>query len=89
MKRLQIKVSGDVQGVFYRNNAKIEAEKLGIRGWARNEPDGTVLMVIEGDEEALESFLMWTRQGSPMAEVENLETKDEPFTGEFNEFEVR
>lgn len=89
MKRLRIKVTGDVQGVFYRDNAKLEAEKLGLKGWAQNEPDGSVSMVIEGNEEAIESFLMWTKQGSPMAEVDNLETAEEPAKDEFNDFQVK
>jgi len=82
-------VIGDVQGVFYRFSAKQQADKLNITGFARNEPDDSVLIVAEGDDEALESLVMWAREGSPMAEVDNVETHEDKYTGEFKDFEVR
>lgn len=89
MKRVLIKVTGDVQGVFYRYSAKIEAEKLGINGWTVNEADGTVSAVIEGSDEQVETFTKWCKEGSPMAEVENVELIEEEYKGEFDKFEVR
>lgn len=89
MKRLRIKVIGDVQGVFYRFSAKIVADNSRITGWAQNEPDESVSMVIEGEDDALQKFVAWTKEGSPMAEVDNVEVSDEEYTGEFKDFEVK
>ncbi|MDO8507548.1 MAG: acylphosphatase [bacterium] len=89
MKRLRIKVIGDVQGVFYRFSAKIVADDAGITGWAQNEPDGSVSMVIEGKDEVLEKFTQWAEEGSPMAAVEKVLVSEEEYTGEFKKFEVK
>ncbi len=89
MERAKIKVIGDVQGVFYRFSAKIMADNLGITGWAENEPDGSVAMVIEGESEAIKQFVRWAREGSPMAEVEKVEVEKEKYKGDIRSFEVR
>ena len=89
MKRLKIRVTGDVQGVFYRFSAKIVADNSGIVGCAQNEPDGSVSMVIEGEDKALQTFIKWARKGSPMAEVDNVEVTEEEYVGDFKEFEVK
>lgn len=72
MKRLRISVSGQVQGVFFRANARQEARRLGLTGFARNEQDGTVTIEIQGDDSALETFLAWVRRGSGSARVDDL-----------------
>ncbi|MEK7447377.1 MAG: acylphosphatase [Patescibacteria group bacterium] len=89
MKRLRIKVIGDVQGVFYRFSAKIVADNTRVTGWAQNESDNSVSMVIEGETSALQEFVKWAREGSPMAEVDKVEVSEEQYKGEFKEFEVR
>ena len=89
MERAKIKVIGDVQGVFYRFSAKIMADNLGITGWAENEPDGSVAMVIEGESEAIKQFVRWAREGSPIAEVEKVEVEKEKYKGDIRSFEVR
>lgn len=88
MRRVKLTVNGDVQGVSYRYFAKTEAKKLGLMGWARNEVDGTVGLVIEGNDQAVEGFIKWAREGSPMAEVEHVEVSEEKYVGEFKKFEV-
>lgn len=90
MKKLfKIKIYGDVQGVGFRYEAKIAADKLGIKGFAQNEPNGTVYIEAEGDEEKLERFLEWCRNGPDSASV----TKVEPEFGgkpkNFGDFSVR
>jgi acylphosphatase len=69
MLRWELKVTGQVQGVFYRHSAVQVAERLGLGGYVRNLPDGSVACVIEGKREALEEFLAWARRGPPAAQV--------------------
>jgi len=73
MNCCQIKISGKVQGVWFRVEAKKLAEKLGIRGWVRNEPDGTVLIQVEGKKFALDDFIKWCHLGPERAKVEKIE----------------
>jgi acylphosphatase len=76
----QIKVSGRVQGVFFRKSTQQKAMELGIKGWVRNEPDGSVLVEVEGIPSAVEEMKDWLRHGPPMAKVESLEiTKGQVF----------
>ncbi|HEY2004068.1 MAG TPA: acylphosphatase [Candidatus Saccharimonadia bacterium] len=70
MKRLCITVTGRVQGVFFRDTARRTASSLGLAGFARNQPDGSVHIEIEGPQPALEQFLAWCHNGSPHAHVE-------------------
>ncbi|HUS26275.1 MAG TPA: acylphosphatase [Nevskiaceae bacterium] len=79
MKHLKIRVTGKVQGVYFRDSARQHAEVLGITGFARNEPDGSVYIEAEGDDTALHEFLAWCHQGPREAVVENVEhTAHEP-----------
>jgi acylphosphatase len=71
-----IRVHGQVQGVFFRVSARDEARRLGLTGFARNEPDGSVYIEVEGDEQALERFVAWCRQGPPDAVVERVEVQE-------------
>lgn len=73
MKHLNIKIYGRVQGVFFRVSAKQEAEKLGLTGFAGNEPDGTVYIEVEGDKKSLDQFLKWCQQGPEAADVKKVE----------------
>jgi len=74
-ERRTIRVFGHVQGVFFRQTAKEEAQRLGIAGFARNEPDGSVFIEAEGDPAALDEFIAWCRQGPPSARVERVEVE--------------
>ena len=79
MKRYVVKVKGKVQGVFYRDTARHAAVELGLSGFARNEPDGSVYVEVEGKEAALNQFLKWCPKGSEYSRVENVEhTEHEP-----------
>jgi len=88
MKRIAIKVYGRVQGVFFRHTARLRAEELGITGFARNESDGSMTVVAEGEEEALQKFLEWCRKGPPLASVEKVEVEWREAAGEFRRFEI-
>ena len=87
-KRIQLVVRGRVQGVFYRATAQREARQLGLTGWVKNRGDGTVEMVVEGDEDAVKDFLAWAQQGPATARVDKVETKWRSYTGEFSDFRI-
>ncbi|MFH1523125.1 MAG: acylphosphatase [Patescibacteria group bacterium] len=76
MKHLNIKIYGQVQGVFFRDSARKKAEEIGIFGFIRNEPDGSVYIEAEGEEEKLKELLDWCKKGSELAEVKKVETKE-------------
>lgn len=86
--RAHVFVSGKVQGVFYRDTTKKEAEKRGVRGWVRNLRDGRVEAVFEGDAKAVDDLVAWCRVGSPLSRptyVERRDEKEETLVG----FEIR
>ena len=62
-------VHGRVQGVWYRDTTRRRAQELGLGGHARNLPDGTVEVVVQGEADAVESLCQWLWQGSPASEV--------------------
>ncbi len=72
-KHLNITVHGHVQGVYFRLTTKAVADQLGVKGTARNRPDGTVYIEAEGDAFALESFVEWCHEGPERAVVEKVE----------------
>lgn len=68
-KRVHLKVHGRVQGVFYRQSTRDKAVTLGLRGWVRNENDGTVAIEAFGDDSRLEQLIAWAKVGPPSATV--------------------
>jgi acylphosphatase len=64
-----VKVTGRVQGVAFRWYAVQEAERLGVTGWVRNEPDGSVAAHLEGEESAVDAMVAWCRRGPSYASV--------------------
>ena len=72
MKRLIIKVSGKVQGVFYRATANGIANQMGLTGLVRNEPDGSVYLEAQGEEKAVDAFVEWCRKGPSRARVDSV-----------------
>lgn len=88
-KRVNLKVFGNVQGVFFRAQIKKKAEELRLVGWARNESDGTVKIVAEGEEKLLKDFINWCYNGVLNAQVEKVDIEWQEVTGEFGEFEIR
>ena len=87
-KRIQLVVRGRVQGVFYRATAQREARMHGLTGWVKNRPDGSVEMVVEGEEDSVKDFLAWAQQGPATARVDKVETKWRSYTGEFSGFRI-
>jgi acylphosphatase len=70
------RITGNVQGVFFRASAKTRAEALGITGWARNLEDGSVEVHAEGSTDALTQFASWLHTGPPAARVDTVEEHD-------------
>ena len=88
-KRIHATVKGKVQGVFYREFTRREAEALGVSGFARNLKDGSVEIVAEGEGKQLKEFEKRFRKGPLMAFISEVEIKEEPATGEFDGFDIR
>ena len=77
--RRRVVAGGRVQGVFFRDATRREAERRGVAGSATNAPDGTVECVFEGDEDAVEAMLAFVRGGPGHASVESVDvTEEEP-----------
>ena len=72
MKKIIIIVSGLVQGVFFRYTTRKVARNLGLTGYVKNMPDGTVYIEAEGEKDKLEQLLNFSKKGPPHAKVENI-----------------
>jgi len=89
MKTQQLRIHGRVQGVWYRESMRREAERLNVTGWVRNTPDGMVEAVVQGSAEAVDTLIEWARNGPPMARVERITQTDTDAQGQFCGFEKR
>jgi len=86
-KHFNIKVFGKVQGVFFRQITRERARTLGIKGFVRNELDGSVYIEAEGEEESLNKFTEWCKVGPPMSKVDKTEIT-ESLLQNFSSFEI-
>ena len=89
MKRVHIVVHGMVQGVFFRANTKEAADRLGLRGYAKNLPDGAVEIVAEGPKEKIDELAALCKKGPERARVDKAEVHIGEASGEFEGFEIR
>ena len=80
-------VSGRVQGVFFRESMRLEAERLGVSGWVCNRRDGTVEAVVQGEAGAVEAMVRWARRGPQDAQVTAVEVGEA--SGDFSGFVKR
>ena len=87
--RARVIVHGLVQGVWFRASTKDEADRLGVTGWVRNRPDGSVEALFEGPKKQVEAIVGWCHRGPAGAEVNSVDIAWEPFTYEFGHFEIR
>src|SRR5258708_25580236 len=78
-------VTGKVQGVYFRHSTRLQAERLGVRGIARNLPDGSVEVIAHGTPEAVENLREWLYRGPSGARVGAVEEFDLPSTGQLGE----
>jgi acylphosphatase len=86
--RARVRVSGRVQGVWFRQSTAAEARAAGAAGWVRNLPDGSVEAVFEGDRTSVERAVAFASQGPPRARVDKAEVSWEEPAGERG-FEIR
>ena len=88
MSAKKINVKGRVQGVFFRASTVDQALQLGLKGWVKNEPDGSVTIVAEGDNGQLEKLIQWCHQGPTFARVEKVAVEDSAESG-LKGFEIK
>jgi acylphosphatase len=86
-KSVRVYISGTVQGMFFRNFIKENAEKIGVNGFVRNLEDGRVEVFIEGDNENVDRMIAVCEKGQRDSEIQNVEVKPEKYQG-FRNFKV-
>ncbi len=69
-------IHGRVQGVYFRESLRQEAEALGVTGWVRNRRDGSVEAMVSGAADAVERIVAWAHQGPPAAQVERVDVEE-------------
>ena len=87
-ERAHVLVSGRVQGVFFRDSTRQEAERLGLSGWVSNTEDGRVEAVFEGEPEAVRQMIEWCESGPSSADVDDVSVEQETPEG-ISGFEVQ
>jgi acylphosphatase len=88
LTRAHIFVSGQVQGVFFRDHTQRWAASLGLMGWVRNVMGGRVEIMVEGHKENIQSLLGKLNQGPPLARVDSVDVEWEDHYGEFEDFRI-
>ncbi len=88
LKQLHIVVRGRVQGTFFRASAQREARRLGVCGWVRNRPDGSVEILAEGEEVSVRELFGWAQKGPSAARVDKVDTRWRSYTGEHHDFRI-
>lgn len=79
--RRRVVVHGRVQGVFFRGSTQERAREVGVAGWVRNRPDGTVEAVFEGTPKAVDALVAFCREGPRWAKVDTVDISEEPPEG--------
>lgn len=86
MARAHLVIEGLVQGVSFRASTVEVARRNGVCGWVKNNPDGTVEAMIEGEQELVSAVIEWCRTGPSLARVKRVNVSWEPYKNEFDEF---
>ncbi len=88
-ERAHVRISGQVQGVFFRDSTRQKAEELGLAGWVKNLSDGSVEAVFEGPSGKVREMVSWCEEGPRNASVEDVDSDFETSGGDLRGFEVR
>jgi len=88
MRRVHLYISGRVQGVCFRAETCDEAQRLGVKGWVRNLPDGRVEAVAEGEDADIEEFIKYCHKGPAGAFVQEVKIVEEVPKDEFEDFDI-
>ena len=88
MKTLHVRIEGKVQNVFFREYTKRKAVELNLKGWVRNNIDGSVESHLYGDEQSLARIVSWFHQGSPQAIVTKVQVEESKESIEENSFRI-
>lgn len=86
--RVQLIIHGKVQGVFFRATARERAEELGLVGWVRNSPEGTVEITAEGEREDLERFIAWCNEGPRNSRVDHVTVVWGNYSEDYEDFRI-
>ncbi len=86
--RVHVVISGRVQGVFFRMETKQAADDFNVSGWVKNNRDGTVEAVFEGNKESVDSVVNWCGTGPPYSKVSTVDVVEEDYKGEFRGFDI-
>ena len=89
MRKVRILVTGRVQGVYFRMFTQNKAKQFGIKGYARNLPDGRVEIIAEADQSSIENFIKWCHKGPVTARVDHIEITELEADEVLASFEVR
>lgn len=88
LKSMHLRISGRVQGVWFRKNTLQQAQKRQLTGWVRNLDDGSVEAFVQGPADQVDDMILWCHQGSPLSRVDQVEASEQPLQS-FTGFEIR
>ncbi len=88
MQTIAITIIGNVQGVFFRQSAREKAVSLDIKGTIENLPDGSVYILASGEDQSIQSLILWCHQGPPKAEVSEIKLEEKPLNTRFRDFYI-
>ena len=86
---LQVIVYGRVQGVFFRDFVKMRANEIGLTGYVRNLPEGSVEVLAEGERKHLEELIRYLKAGPTASNVENIVIRWAEYSGDYDGFSIR
>jgi acylphosphatase len=84
----KLTIFGRVQGVCFRMETKAAADKFGVHGWVKNQSDGTVSALIEGDQSKVDAMIQWCKIGPPHAKVQKVSVVWGTYKAEFSQFTI-
>ena len=88
-KRLSLTISGKVQGVFFRQNTKEFADALGLKGYVKNDPTGTVTIIAQGNENSLKKLIDFGKKGTSYSQVDDIKIEWQKPQDDFKQFEIK